>query len=605
MHTKLKQRHDVLEQLTWDLTSMFIHEQDLIETLAELQLKVDACKTAYWKKLNNTNDIIDCLKDWMSLMTLATKCVTYTHLNLSTNQTNNENAKLANNVSSSVSRMMSDLSFIESELGQCEVDVLNQVKDKSPELIVFIDDLLRSKNHRLHPEVEKTLLALAPVLDSFYPIYNRSKLADLQFQPFNVNGIEHDLSFVRYENELEFETHHDVRHQAFNSFSHQLSKYQHTMAATYQSHIKKEKLISIMRNHESVFDYLLFNQKVSKDMYHRQIDLIMTDLAPIMRKYAKLIQNVHGLESMTFADLKLPLDPDFEPDITIDEAKSVIKAGLSSLGEDYLEMVDLAFDNRWIDFEQNIGKSTGAFCSSPYGVHPYILISWTQRMRECFVLAHELGHAGHFYFAHQHQNILNSRPSLYFIEAPSTMNELLVAQTLKLKSNDLRMKRWVLSTIISRTYYHNFVTHLLEAAFQREVYNIIDQGGSIVADTLSSITLDILKSFWGDQVEIQDEAKYIWMRQPHYYMGLYSYTYSAGLTIATQAHRKITEDPSYIKQWKSVLNAGGTKTPQELSMMMDIDLTSEQPLKETIQAIGDMVDEMIELTNEIEKNSQV
>ena len=605
MKAKLKQRHEVLNQLTWDLTSLFKQENDLFEALEDLQSKVEACKKEYWNKLNNPDDIINCLQDWMSIMTLATQCVTYTHLNLATNQTDNENAKLATNVSGSVSQMMSNLSFIESELGQCEIDVLNQVKNKSPELIVFIDDLLRSKEHRLHPEVEKTLLALAPVLDSFYPIYNRIKLADLQFQPFTVDGVDYDLSFVRYENELEFETNHDVRHQAFTSFSHQLSKYKHTMAATYQSHIKKEKLISRMRNHESVLDYLLFNQKVSKDMYHRQIDLIMTDLAPIMRKYAKLIQDIHGLETMTFADLKLPIDPDFEPNITIDEAKSVIKEGLSGLGDDYLEMVDLAFDNRWIDFEQNIGKSTGAFCSSPYGVHPYILISWTQRMRECFVLAHELGHAGHFYFAHQHQSILNSRPSLYVIEAPSTMNELLVAQALRLKSNDLRMRRWVLSTIISRTYYHNFVTHLLEAAFQREVYNIIDQDGSVVADTLSSITLDVLKTFWGDQVEIQDEAQYTWMRQPHYYMGLYSYTYSAGLTIATQALKKITGDSSYIEQWKALLNAGGTKTPLELSMMMDIDLTSDQPLKDSIQTIGDMVDEMIELTKEIEKNSHM
>ncbi len=64
-------------------------------------------------------------------------------------------------------------------------------------------------------------------------------------------------------------------------------------------------------------------------------------------------------------------------------------------------MVNRAFDERWIDFVQNKGKSTGAFCSSPYGSHPFILISWTGRMREVFVLAHELGHAGHFYLAHK------------------------------------------------------------------------------------------------------------------------------------------------------------------------------------------------------------
>ena len=50
------------------------------------------------------------------------------------------------------------------------------------------------------------------------------------------------------------------------------------------------------------------------------------------------------------------------------------------------------------------------------------------------------------------------------------MNELLMADYLKQQSEDLRFKRWVLASVISRTYYHNFVTHLLEAAYQREVY---------------------------------------------------------------------------------------------------------------------------------------
>ncbi len=603
MSNKLKKRHEVSNELSWDLSSLFENEQTMLQTLESTRVRVKTCKETFQGKLITANIIIECIQEWMIIITQATQCVTYAHLNLTTDQTNNNSAQLMSKVNSIVSQMMSELSFIESELGLCNTALLNDVKIQAQDLTVFIDDLIRMKKHRLHPEVEKTLTALTPVLDAFYPIYNRSKLADLQFEPFKANGQSHDLSFVLYENELEFEPDHNIRHQAFFSFSEQLSKYKHTMAATYQSHIQKEKLLSTLRHHDSVFDYLLFNQKVSKDLYDRQIDLIMNDLAPIMRKYAKLIQDVHGLKTMTFADLKLPLDPDFEPNITINDAKSVIKEGLAVLEDDYLEMVDCAFDERWIDFEQNIGKSTGAFCSSPYGVHPYILISWTKRMRECFVLAHELGHAGHFYFAHKNQNILNSRPSLYFIEAPSTMNELLVAQSLKSKAQDPRMKRWVLSTIISRTYYHNFVTHLLEAAYQREVYRIIDQQGSVVADTLSAITLDVLKNFWKDQVIIQDQAKYTWMRQPHYYMGLYSYTYSAGLTIATEASKKIIADPSYIKQWKEVLNAGGTKTPRELAAMMDIDLTSDQPLKDTINTIGAMVDEMIELTKEIEKNS--
>jgi oligoendopeptidase F len=203
--------------------------------------------------------------------------------------------------------------------------------------------------------------------------------------------------------------------------------------------------------------------------------------------------------------------------------------------------------------------------------------------------------------AQQAQNILNTRPSLYFIEAPSTMNEMLMANHLMKTSQDPRMKRWVLSTMISRTYYHNFVTHLLEAAYQREVYRIIDQGGSVVASTLSNIKKDVLTKFWGDTVEIIDGSELTWMRQPHYYMGLYPYTYSAGLTVATEVSRRLLEDPSAIEDWKNVLRAGGTKSPVELAQMAKVDITTDQPLLNTIKHIGDMIDQIIELTDQIEE----
>lgn len=326
----------------------------------------------------------------------------------------------------------------------------------------------------------------------------------------------------------------------------------------------------------------------------------MEELAPHMRKYAKLLQRVHNLDRMTFADLKIPLDPGYEPTITVEESRQYMKDGLSVMGDDYVHMLDRAFDERWIDFANNEGKSTGAFCSSPYGAHPYVLISWTSRMNEVFVLAHELGHAGHFYNSQKHQNIFDARPSLYFIEAPSTMNEMLMANHLLSNSTDARFKRWVISSIVARTYYHNFVTHLLEAAYQRDVYALIDEGKSLNAPLLNKLKRDVLERFWGDTVELNEGAELTWMRQPHYYMGLYPYTYSAGLTISTQVSQRIlTEGQVAVDEWLAVLQAGGTKSPVELAKMAGVDLTTEKPLRDTIAYIGSLIDELETLTNEL------
>ncbi|HEY4578520.1 MAG TPA: M3 family metallopeptidase, partial [Savagea sp.] len=307
-------------------------------------------------------------------------------------------------------------------------------------------------------------------------------------------------------------------------------------------------------------------------------------------------------DKMGFADLKIPLDPTYEPKISIEESKKYIFDSLSVMGDDYTEMLQRSYDERWTDFAQNVGKSTGAFCSSPYGSHPFILISWTGSMEDVFVLAHELGHAGHFYTAHQHQNYFNARPSLYFIEAPSTMNEMLMANHLLKNSDDPQFKRWVISSIVARTYYHNFVTHLLEAHYQRKVYEIVDEGGSVNANILNRLKKETLQQFWGEEIDINDDAALTWMRQPHYYMGLYPYTYSAGLTISTVVSKRIlNEGEPAVNDWLEVLKAGGTKNPTELAQMAKVDITTDQPLKETVSFIGELIDQLIELTNEMNK----
>ena len=271
------------------------------------------------------------------------------------------------------------------------------------------------------------------------------------------------------------------------------------------------------------------------------------------------------------------------------------------LGDDYMQMVNDSYDKRWIDFPQNKGKQTGAYCASPYGVNPFIFISWTSKMTEVFVLAHELGHAGHFNLANKYQNVYQADCSMYFVEAPSTMNEMLMANSLLKKSNDPKFKRWVISSIISRTYYHNMVTHLLEAKYQREVYRKVDEGEALTAPLLNEIKKKVISDFWGDEVEITDGAELTWMRQPHYYMGLYPYTYSAGLTIGTVMSQRIeNEGQPAVDDWLNVLKSGGSKSPVELAELAGIDVTTDKPLKETIAYIGSLIDELETLTDEIE-----
>lgn len=587
---------------TWDITHIYKTEEDYEKALEKYKALVDKFVENYKGKLNYKELLDKSLVDYMTICEMLSKIDHYATLPTSVDAFDEVANEREFKLISMESEYLAKLSFYQSELITLDEKLLKEAKENK-DVRAFIDDILEQKAHALHPEVEKTLQSLGSTLRLPYTIYNETKSKDISFADFEAKGEMHKNSYNIFEGEIEYEKDTEIRRNGFRAFSDEIAKYQHTTAASYNAQVQKEKTISTLRGFDSVIDYLLHEQKVSRDLYNRQIDVIMDELAPHMRRYANIIKSIYKLDKMTYADLKVEIDPSYSNKISFKEAEKYVLDGLSILGDDYIKIMKEAFDNRWIDYANNVGKSTGAFCASPYGTNSYICMTFNGIMSDVMTLAHELGHAGHFQLTHENQSVLNSEPSMYFVEAPSTTNELIVENYLlevAEKNNDKRMKRWVLSQMVAKTYYHNFVTHLLEAHYQREVYKIIDDGGHVNAKILSDIFKNTLKKFWGDSVELTEGAELTWMRQPHYYMGLYSYTYSAGLTIGTQVSKMIRENgKEAASRWIEVLKMGGTKSPEELAKTAGVDVSTDKPLKETISYIGSLIDEIEEISKEL------
>ena len=593
MKKQLPKRHELDVKHTWDMTNLFKKEELYQEAFDLVEKDVDLFCVKFENKLNSKELINEALTTFQDIRARLSRIGAYASLQASTDSISEENQMRQGKAMIRLQSISKKMTFLMNELKQTEDELLLEASKMDIDNHFFLKEIIEDKKYALIPEVEKALVALSPVLNIPYMNYSRFKLADMKFDDFVVEGVTYPNSFTLFENEYEHEENTQVRRKAYETFYQKLAEYQHGLASNYQAHLQKEKIISELRGYPSVFDYLLYDQKVTKDFMDRQIDVIMEKLAPAMRRYAQLLKKVHGLDKMTYADLKIAVDPKFEPTVTIEESKTLLMEGLSILGSEYNQIARRAFDERWIDFPQNQGKSTGGFCSSPYGASSYILINWNGHMDEVMVLAHEIGHAGHFQYANSNQSILNTRPSMYFIEAPSTTNELIMANHLIKKAKSKREETWLKSVMISRTYYHNFITHLLEAAFQREVYYKVDSKQPLSAHILKNIKLDVLRKFWGDAVEIPDWAGLTWMRQPHYFMGLYPYTYSAGLTLGTKVSKMIENKTIEPEDWINVLKAGGTKTPLELAKMVGVDLSTDQMLNEVIEEISAIIDDII------------
>lgn len=604
MAEKLAMRSEVPVQETWDLSLIYKTEEDMYADVEKVKAISKELTEDYKGKLDTPEAIVACLDKYGEFYKRLDWIWTYTGLAVEVDYYDNKNQERSNAVNAVLDELLSGLSFIESEISEQSEEVLKQAVSQASGCKNYLKEILRNKPHRLSAETERVLAAISHTTNAPYELYNTVKLADMKFDSFVVDGKEYPLGYSLFEDDYEYNPDTAVRRTAFAKFSQKIKEYENVTAAAYNAYVQHEKIMSRLRGFDTMWEPNLFQDKVDRTLYDRQIDLIMEHLAPHMRKYANLIKEIHGLDKMTYADLKLPVDPDYSPDVTIEKSKEYIREGLSVFGSDYAEMIDRAYEQRWIDFAKNAGKCTGGFCASPYQKGSFILMTWNGKMSDVFTLAHELGHAGHFRLAGEAQSVFDANVDGYLVEAPSTMNELLMAHYMLKTSDDKRFRRWVLANMVSNTYYHNFVTHLLEADYQREVYKIVDAGGSVQAETLSKIMRETLKKFWGGEVELTEGAELTWMRQPHYYMGLYSYAYSAGLTIATQVCRRVeTEGQAAIEDWKKALKAGGTLTPVEFAAQAGVDITTDAALLDTIEMIGSYIDEICELTKELNTDS--
>ncbi|EPB6166040.1 oligoendopeptidase F [Streptococcus pyogenes] len=595
---ELKKRSEFPENELWDLTALYKDRQDFLLAIEKALQDIDLFKRNYEGRLTSVDDFTQALIEIEHIYIQMSHIGTYAFMPQTTDFSDESFAQIAQAGDDFMTKASVALSFFDTALANADLDVLDTL-EKNPYFSAAIRMAKIQKEHLLSPDVEKALANLREVINAPYDIYTKMRAGDFDMDDFEVDGKTYKNSFVSYENFYQNHENAEIREKAFRSFSKGLRKHQNTAAAAYLAKVKSEKLLADMKGYASVFDYLLAEQEVDRSLFDRQIDLIMTEFGPVAQKFLKHVAQVNGLEKMTFADWKLDIDNDLNPEVSIDGAYDLVMKSLAPLGQEYTKEIERYQTERWVDFAANANKDSGGYAADPYKVHPYVLMSWTGRMSDVYTLIHEIGHSGQFIFSDNHQSYFNTHMSTYYVEAPSTFNELMLSDYLEHQFDDPRQKRFALAHRLTDTYFHNFITHLLEAAFQRKVYTLIEEGGTFGADQLNAMMKEVLTDFWGDAVDIDDDAALTWMRQAHYYMGLYSYTYSAGLAMSTAGYLNLKNNPDGAKEWLDFLKSGGSRTPFDTAMLIGADIATEKPLRDTIQFLSNTVDQIINYTEEM------
>ncbi len=581
---------------TWKLDDLFSTADDWKNELDAVLADIPSVAGYRGRLSQGSAELLGCLESMERLMMRMLRVATYAYLRFSEDGSDPENQGLMGRMASAQAQVGAAIAFIQPEILALAEGTVEEYLQDEPALAPFrrrLERMLADKPYVLSSETEAALAALDEVFEAPLTIYQLAKSGDMLFEPArDAKGREVPVSFATYEEKLELSPDAVLRRNAYASFTEGLKRYQNVFGGTFGSEINMNIAMARVRGFKSATHMFLHEQEVSEEFYHNLLQTIQTGLAPHMRRYVELRNRVLGLDKVMYCDIEAPLDPDFRSDITYEEGAKLILDSVQIMGEEYAGIVQSALEGRWIDRADNIGKSTGAFCAPIYDAHPYILATWGANMRSVFTIAHELGHAVHMTLSSRKQRLVNTDISLVFVEAPSTFNELLLAQRILGGECDKRMRRWVLTQLLA-TYYHNFVRHMLEAELTRRVYALAEEGTPVTAAFLSQLKGQILEEYWDGVVQIDEGARLTWMRQSHYYRGLYSYTYSAGLVTATLVAENLAKSGQDVaRQWVRVLQAGSTNKPLDLAKMAGVDLEDEATVRHATDYVGRIVDEL-------------
>lgn len=450
------------------------------------------------------------------------------------------------------------------------------------------DDILRAKPHTLDAQGETLLAMLGDVDQVPGNTFDLFESVDMRFPTIkDEQGREVELThgaFSVYRESRDAR----VRRDAFTAYFDAYGQYINTLSSIYAGAVKLNCFHAQARRYEGACEAALFGNNVPVGLYDGLIKTVHAAL-PTMREYLELRKRALGLEELHLYDLYVPMVEQIEFDMPYEKAQTLVKAALKPLGEEYAGLLDRAFAERWIDVYENKGKSTGAFSSGVYGVHPYVMLNYTDKLDDAFTLAHELGHAMHSYFSDREQDYPNHSYRIFVAEVASTVNEVLLTRYLLSVETDAKRRAYILNHFLEG-FRTTVFRQTLFAEFERKSHALYQEGTPLTAQVLNGVFHE-LNALYYDGAVIDEFADVEWARIPHFYNAFYVYQYATGFSSAVAIAENILYKNG-AEQYLRFLTTGGSDYPIEELKLAGVDLTNTEAIDQAMAVFRQSLDEL-------------
>jgi oligoendopeptidase F len=387
-----------------------------------------------------------------------------------------------------------------------------------------------------------------------------------------------------------------LRQAAADSFSAGLAELERVLVFTFNNLLQDKAVEDRMRR----FEYPEQARHLSNELDRETVDLVIRlcrDNYDLVARFYRIKREILGLPELTHIDRYAPL---FQTEEKVDweEGKSIVLDSFREFSPEMSRRAQEFFDQNWIDAEPRKGKQGGAFCMyvTP-DTHPYVMQNYLNKIDDVMTLAHELGHGVHASLSRE-QTYFNFHGTLPLAELASTFGEMLVFEKVVADAS-LKDKLALYAGKIEGV----FATVFRQAAmfsFERRAHRARREQGELAPEQFGDIWQEELQAMFGDSVKLGEQHSRWWSYVGHFiYAPFYVYAYSFGELLVLSLYQMAKEQgPSFADKYIDVLRLGGSKTPQELMAMVDVDLRSESFWQGGFQAMEQLVTEFERLWEE-------
>lgn len=589
----LKKRDQIDQKYKWNIEDMYADETQIDKDLEEVIAQTEKFSSFAGKLTESASTLLEALKAHDAIWLKLERVYVYARMRRDEDNSKSQYQAMTDKCNSVIAQVSAASSFFTPELLSASEETLLGYIEENDELKVYefyIKDILREKSHILTQAEENIMAQLGEVTDAPHDIFTLLNNADMKFgKIIDEDGDEAELTHGNY---ITFMESHDrnVRKQAYEAMYAAYRKLINTIGTAYNYNTKTDVIAARIRKYESARDSALSGDNIPGEVYDNLV-AVVNEYLPVVHRYMNIRKKLLGVDELHMYDIYVPLIELPKKDIPYEEGLEIMREGLAPLGEEYIERMNNGIEAGWIDVYENEGKTSGAYSFGSYDSMPYILLNYTDTLKDVFTIVHEMGHSMHSSYTRETQPFIYGGHSIFTAEVASTVNESLLMHHLLDNETDPTMRKYLLNLYLEE-FRTTLIRQTMFAEFEDLTHKAIENGGVLTSEWLCEEYQKLNDKYFGPAVEKDDIIRYEWARIPHFYNSFYVYKYATGYSAATAiANRILTEGEAARDAYIGFLRTGESDHPIELLKLAGVDMSSPEPIRAAMETFKSLVDE--------------